>query len=347
MSSSVNENIPSFFGAANGYTGFRSYFDELFNSNAHNRVFVIKGGPGTGKSSFMKKVADQLKKSYYVEEILCSSDKSSLDGVIIRNNESSVALLDGTAPHERDTTVPGATDELINLGTNWDEKWLCGNREKICELFDEKKRAYKAAYDMLRVAGEAHRIILTQNNKFDKKKLKDKIKSIAEIDKRGIGNRRIRLISSFGAQGPFRLDTLTERAKSVIKIGGNTASSQAFMALLHEELYGECDMIVCPDVLDGAAIEALYIEGTDTMICIDTTESTIILDEITAPSTYEEARKLREIHECAIAEAQRWFRIAADLHFRLEDIYGSVMDYKKNDSLCAATIDKIVDILER
>ena len=44
----------SFFAAANGYSGFKSIFDSVFDRKISTRTFIIKGGPGTGKSSLMR-----------------------------------------------------------------------------------------------------------------------------------------------------------------------------------------------------------------------------------------------------------------------------------------------------
>ena len=51
----------TFYLGANTPQGFFSYYDEL-NNAAKTRKYIIKGGPGTGKSSFMRKFADTAKK---------------------------------------------------------------------------------------------------------------------------------------------------------------------------------------------------------------------------------------------------------------------------------------------
>ena len=66
------KNIDRYFAAANGYSGFRSYFSTLFDSKDFTRILVLKGGPGTGKSSFMKKIITEIKdetinKTFYLE----------------------------------------------------------------------------------------------------------------------------------------------------------------------------------------------------------------------------------------------------------------------------------------
>lgn len=93
-----------FFLGANTPQGFVSRFDQLADANDGWREFVIKGGPGTGKSSLMKKVAEHAGgRCSHVELIHCSSDVDSLDGVILGDIKTSIA--DGTAPHDGRTIL--------------------------------------------------------------------------------------------------------------------------------------------------------------------------------------------------------------------------------------------------
>ena len=103
-----------YFAAANGYDGFISYFDKVFDPRDFTKIYILKGGPGTGKSSLMRKILTIAEGHGAIcEAILCSSDKDSLDGIICKNGDKQIAVIDGTAPHERDTVLPGAVDELI------------------------------------------------------------------------------------------------------------------------------------------------------------------------------------------------------------------------------------------
>ncbi|MTI67521.1 MAG: ATPase [Firmicutes bacterium] len=93
MAGSIRHLIPG----GNTSKGFYSYYDYIIEKDA-NRIFVIKGGPGVGKSSMMKKIGQEmLDKGYDVEYHHCSSDNNSLDGLVIQ--KLNVAFLDGTAPH--------------------------------------------------------------------------------------------------------------------------------------------------------------------------------------------------------------------------------------------------------
>ena len=111
--------MKKFFAAANTSNGFSSLFDEIFAPEKFRRVYILKGGPGTGKSTLMGNIGlIAQSRGYDVEYICCSSDPDSLDGVII--TELSVAILDGTSPHITDPVYPGAVERIVNLAEAFD-----------------------------------------------------------------------------------------------------------------------------------------------------------------------------------------------------------------------------------
>lgn len=139
------------FAGNNTSKGFFSYFDNLINKEEANRIYILKGGPGVGKSSFMKKFGSaMLKKGYSLEHIHCSSDDDSLDGILIPKLK--VLLVDGTAPHTIDPVIPGAVDEIINLGVFLDKTKLSNQKEQIIEINKRKSLFYKSAYRYLESA---------------------------------------------------------------------------------------------------------------------------------------------------------------------------------------------------
>lgn len=90
-------NIQYFLGA-NSPRGFYSLYDQLIPIETASAVYILKGGPGCGKSTLMRKVAHAAEEAGVpVEYILCSGDPASLDAVILP--ALGVALVDGTAPH--------------------------------------------------------------------------------------------------------------------------------------------------------------------------------------------------------------------------------------------------------
>jgi len=90
-------NAKEVFPGGNTGNGFHSFYNYIIPEDA-NRIFILKGGPGVGKSSFMRKIAKEfMELGYDVELHHCSSDNNSLDGLVIP--AINVALMDGTAPH--------------------------------------------------------------------------------------------------------------------------------------------------------------------------------------------------------------------------------------------------------
>ncbi|MBR5545761.1 MAG: hypothetical protein IKU70_02140 [Clostridia bacterium] len=112
-----------FLAGGNTAQGFYSCFDFILPKEQQKRMYYIKGGPGVGKSTLMKRFARAAEdKGLEVEYFHCSSDPDSLDGVSLP--ALGVGMMDGTAPHIYDPVIPGARDTLISLGDFLDEKAL-------------------------------------------------------------------------------------------------------------------------------------------------------------------------------------------------------------------------------
>ncbi|MDP4153780.1 MAG: hypothetical protein Q8865_10170 [Bacillota bacterium] len=137
----MNYVIPRYFLGTNSPEGFFSYYSYLIDLKTANRVYVLKGGPGTGKSSFMKHIADNLASEGIPYHLIhCGSDPKSLDGVYFPSIKC--AIVDGTAPHVIDPVYPAAVEEIINLGEYWDAPKIRENKEMIISLNSEIKTFY-------------------------------------------------------------------------------------------------------------------------------------------------------------------------------------------------------------
>lgn len=131
--------------------GFYSHFDNLIHPRRTRRLYIIKGGPGTGKSSFMRSVAQRFHEHEYdVEAFHCSSDPESLDAVRIPALE--VAWVDGTAPHVIDPKYPGIVDDILDFGEYLDSALLFERRAQIFEIQTEVSHGFQTAYRYLRAA---------------------------------------------------------------------------------------------------------------------------------------------------------------------------------------------------
>lgn len=110
--------------------------DHIMKLTDHlDKRYFIKGRPGSGKSTMLKKlVAEAQKQGLDVEVYHCGLDPHSLDMVILP--EKSVALFDSTAPHEYFPSKP--SDEVVDM---YERAITPGTDEKYAdELFDIKAR---------------------------------------------------------------------------------------------------------------------------------------------------------------------------------------------------------------
>ena len=147
-----NTNL-RYFLAANSCQGFVSYFNSCYDAKNGWKAYIIKGGPGTGKSSFMKYVMNKaLEKGIRAEQFPCSSDPNSLDAVILPDKK--IVIMDGTSPHTVDPIFPGICEQILNFGSFWDSEKFVGKEEQVIALTDKNKLLHKRASRYLQAAGQ-------------------------------------------------------------------------------------------------------------------------------------------------------------------------------------------------
>ena len=142
------KNAARFFLGANSKNGFFSLYDSFTDPAVGDFLYVIKGGPGSGKSSFMKRIGAAAEaRGEDVEYILCSGDPDSLDAVYLP--EKRVAYVDGTAPHVIEPRYPGASARYLDFSGFLDTDALRPVLPEITELNRRYKAHYSAAYALL------------------------------------------------------------------------------------------------------------------------------------------------------------------------------------------------------
>ena len=332
-----------YFASSNSSEGFKSYYAEVFERA--DRVYVIKGGPGTGKSGFMRKCATAAEKAgREVEYYFCSSDPSSIDGVLISGKGGGIGIVDGTAPHTWEPSQPGAREEIINFGSFWRSELLRGQKNEIFSLSNKKSAAYKRAYSYLRSCGNLRAVtdsLLRKATDFEK--LQSAAVRLARSLSLKDGELTVipALTGAVGMTGVKRLDTIEKNSEKLWQIGEFYGVGQWFMdALLgalkryHGLARVSYDCVV-PRLCDGIFIEnealgfALRRKGDESVPLCD--------DKYINPKRFIHTEKMREIRgelryaarlydECldgalhALGEAKIY-------HFLLEDIYKNAMDF--------------------
>lgn len=203
------------FCSANSGDGFISFFDTILDEKK-SMIYYIKGGPGCGKSTLMKEIADRADDA---ELIICSGDPSSLDGVILPKQNT--VIIDATKPHSHEPKYPGAGGNIIDLGEGWNIDKL--DKQKIMDLCDQKSKIYRSCYHLLKCAKEIHKGVFEPiSNTFDIKKIErigDKIlqqNALWENQNRPPMIKK-RFLSAISPNGMYTLtETINKLGKNVI-----------------------------------------------------------------------------------------------------------------------------------
>lgn len=351
----VNDKI-ELFAAANSGRGFVSFYKEIFGAKKIKRRYLIKGGPGTGKSTFMKQIADEAEaRGMVVERYRCSSDPSSLDGVIINK---CVAIIDSTAPHAEEAELVGARDVLVDLGRFWDSERLFEDIEKIKTLTDKKKRAYALAYRFLSSAMEsdiASREMMLPY--VDKKRITRLAKRLTRsISSDGAFECKIGLSRAIGMSGRCNLDSYASLAKKIVYIEEHYGIGYLALGEVCEEARQRgCKIAISYDPLIPELPDSVFFEESKTLftLCSKRQRGAISICralDLSALSKQErnelkaKSRNARRLSEALILAATDELKSAGKAHFELEMIYRNNMDF---DALSKYTAHLMREILER
>ena len=146
----------TYFLGANTPEGFRSHYGVLFRDPRIRRLYILKGGPGCGKSTLMRTVSAAAQaKGCDVEEILCASDPDSLDGLIVP--KVGLAIADGTAPHVLEPPLCGLGACYLDLGAFYDPVGVAQAADALHKAAAENEACRRLAQEALCAVGAADR----------------------------------------------------------------------------------------------------------------------------------------------------------------------------------------------
>ena len=354
---------PRYFAASNSSTGFRNYYGDIFTDARVNRLYIIKGGPGTGKSHFMKAVARHARgRGYRVTEYACSSDPASLDGLLLTKEGSpTLGFVDGTPPHPREPTLPGVKEELIHLGAFWNSGALAESGEEARRLSEAKSAAYSRAYAYLSACGATDAVAEQYVNLCVRE---DRLQALAERllrgQPKGSGAPPIpALRRAVSMTGKVCLPTFEREAQlhggTVVVLEDHYGIAYRVTRVLYEaSLSAARGMYVSYDPVYAHKIDGLYYPDSGLCILVGLGDAAISVEDgiplrsipLRRLADAEVMRALRgEIrHAVALREeltesALRELATAAKYHFELESIYSKAMDFEAKEafteSFCA------------
>lgn len=351
----------SSFMGANSPLGFCSFFEEIYNPYKNHHPYIIKGGPGTGKSTLMKKVAEKAReKGFDTELIYCSSDPKSLDGVIVK--DLNVSVIDGTSPHVLEPKFPGAVENIINTGDFWDKKALKKKSDKIRSLTLENSIHHRRSARYLAAAGAVNDENLRLAHSFIKE---EKINSFAlrfasrETPRKKNcpqGKRTRRFISGITPEGiVFLNETVTALATRIIGIKDEYGAVSPMLCQRIGEIAikngydvifcqcpmkpkGDCEHIIIPEI--NLALVSLK---KDHNISLDFDRiihcKRFMHEEI--ESYKQKIRWSKKICSHLISESISSLKNAKAVHDKLEQEYIEAMNFKALDKYTDTITEEI------
>lgn len=347
----------TFFLGANTQDGFYSLYRE-FAAEPNDFLHIIKAGPGTGKSTFMRRIAQTAQeRGYDVEYILCSGDPDSLDGIFIPALQMGWA--DGTAPHAIDPRFFGASGAYVDLGQFCNISALRSRREQIEKTTKHYKAYYTQAYGFLRAAGAVNGIKSPDLVTADIAAAVEKRAKAAA--RREFGSRHgttsgkavRRFISALTCQGQVALtETVLSLCPRMIVLENQCGLAEIFLqTILEIGLESGANAIVCPDPLCPEQTEAVLFptQGVGFLAAAKRwnslpSERTIHLDSLPNRDTFRacrsEMRETEKMQESLLERAARALQKAKELHDQLEHIYRPWLDTAALDSFTGQTIDR-------
>lgn len=142
-------NIRYVFASSNTCQGFRTFIPELVQKL--QSVFVLKGAPGSGKSTFIRLLGEELAdKGYEIEFWISSVDSMNPEGVYIPQLQA--AVINGSGIKAIDPSYPGATGFFINLGEHTDIMPDYQDRQQVIDLMDQFNHHHQQAIAYLQDA---------------------------------------------------------------------------------------------------------------------------------------------------------------------------------------------------
>lgn len=252
---------------ANSKDGFYSLYDGFCRGKC-DYLTVIKGGPGTGKSGFMRKIAQCAEaQGLDTEEILCSGDPASLDGIYIPALKR--GWVDGTAPHGTDPVRFGISGDYVNLGEFFtgisDEK----ERAETDALYSAYKQEYGAAYSYLASAAALRRgyippLFTGEVHEQIERRIRNILRRChvrGDNDTAGAPRRRERFLHAISCEGEIWLNGEIEKLCSVIYAFDNGLDGADTALKIAAEAAGEygAESILCRSPLNPTRLDALIL----------------------------------------------------------------------------------------
>lgn len=353
----------NFFLGSNSKDGFYSFYDKFIDIADGDYLWLIKGGPGCGKSSFMQYIGEAVSAAgYEVTYILCATDPDSIDGIYIPAKKR--AYIDATAPHTLDSIIPAAADSYLNLGSFYKREELFPRLNTLIELNKQQKLATTRAHSLLSAAANvdashiAGLVTSGDHSTARRRAMGVSDREFGRTSKLGKGEEKHRFISSICAKGRVRLDdTIAQLCSRVYSLDDDFALADSYLRALIDGAWARSiTSIICHDPIQPERIEALILP--ELSLGFVTTRAGFpeppnvtrnirldaIIDKNKLGDYRNKIKSAKKLKQSITDEAIAALAEAKNIHNAIEDIYNPHVDF---DGLYDLADVHIKDILKK
>ncbi len=355
-------NCPMFFLGSTTPKGFSPFFDTVYGLEESWRVYILKGGPGTGKSTLLSKTAAMaIAAGKEVQIIPCSGNPDSLDAVILPKAKAFV--LDGTAPHVMEPNYPGVCENIVNLGEFYDSDKLFRQRDKIIPLFKENAALNSRARRYISAAGslvsDSYRIALDYTDTEKAVRFAGAFAKRELPSKKGEAHETFRLLSAITPYGSIFFEhTLHSLCDRVIAIEDEYgAASRVIMSTLRSAfLNSGYSIITCPcPMAPDESIDHIIVPEASFAVCtsnryhkVEKATRRIHSRRFTDMSALRSRKQRLSFNRRAIKElmisACEILHDANSVHDKLEKYYIDAMDFKGVEKTQNKIVESILSL---
>ncbi len=346
-----SDGAEHYFAAANSHIGFKSFFDSIFNPCDFEKIYILKGGPGVGKSTLMKKAASlSIKEGICPICYHCSSDTSSLDAVILPDKK--IAVIDGTSPHTIDPTAAGVKEVIINMGQCWQLDTLKQHTSDILTLNAKKSSLYRASYKYLAAAKQIKDCLweITDQSLLQEKLLNDVYRKCRRTFKTKTAekpNRCVNVLTSANScGGRVRLCSFEEKCKNICFLKDLRFIAELYLDTLYSEAKKQNVSVIAsisPD--EPCRIDGLYFPEYSACFTLYNEEICRALDK--KGIVYSVTNMRRFCDSDVFRQNRAYYRFgekcrsdmydnallllskAGKMHLSIEELYSKATDYNK------------------
>lgn len=348
-------SVTNFFLGANSGSGFHSLFDGLAGEHTYD-LMILKGGPGVGKSTFLRTLGETMEEAgERVEYLRCSGDPDSLDGVVLP--DMNCAAVDGTPPHVMEPRYPAAVDRIVDLGRFYDLTAAKSFRSEIFGLTKLGQEAGARAYRCLKAARQVELELMTDGKKsFDFERADRRLDGIIarELRKKGTeqGRTDYRFLGGLTCRGTvWRFDSVDVLCPKIYELADRWELAGPLLERLRKTAVSRgWNVIACPAPEEPERLEHLLIPGLGLGFVTSRPGMEygkkpfrrIRLDALTDGEDRGRERFLRRMTAELREEAVSALRDTKSTHDALEAVYNPYVDFDSVRAIAAIETGRLL-----